>query len=229
MNPQETASQIIKFCRSSLTERGKIDELVEFLLDSDYFTAPSSTKFHAAFSGGLFLHSYGVYNRLRMLVKRSPEDLGNIKDDTLMMIALFHDLCKVGMYAKEPKWQKVDGKWEQIEVWIHDDMIPLGHGEKSLYILQTYLDVTPEEACAIRWHNNRHETGTHFFYPTGASLSSALEKYPLTKYLHLADLYQTYAYETIYGIYHNSEWIEREDNKFESLINIEELKSELPF
>ena len=29
---------------------------------------------------------------------------------------------------------------------------PLGHGEKSLYLIQRHMDLEPEEALAIRWH-----------------------------------------------------------------------------
>lgn len=224
---EEAALKILRFCKESLRERGQNDDFVEFLLDSDYFIAPSSTKFHAAFSGGLFLHSLGVYNRLRMLVKRSPEELSYISDTSLKLVALFHDLCKVGTYKREPKWQKIDGRWEQVDMWAHDDCIPLGHGEKSLYLLQTYIDITPEEACAIRWHSNKHESGTHFFYPTGASLTTALEKYPLTKYLHIADLYQTYAYESIYAIYHNGEWLNREEQIFEPIVDMDNLRNQI--
>jgi len=229
MNAQECAIKVIRDCRDLLKERGDAIGFVDFLLSSDFFTAPSSTKFHAAFSGGLFLHSWGVYKRLQMLLKRSPEEFKELGSDTIFLVSIFHDLCKVGMYEIQMKWQKPDGRWKEVEVWGHNDMVPLGHGEKSLYMLQNYIQVTPEEACAIRWHTNRHETGTHFFYPTGASLSEAIEKFPLTKYIHLADLYQTYAHETITSIFHDGEWIDRTGKEFDSIIDLEDLRSEIPF
>jgi len=224
MEPQKCAEHLLQFCKTSLSDRGDTDEFILFLLESDFFTAPASTKFHAAFSGGLFLHSWGVFKRLQMFIKRSPENMEKPDIVVQMLIALFHDLCKVGMYEQGHKWTKINNKWVELDVWQHNDMIPLGHGEKSLYLLQTYLRVEPDEACAIRWHSNRHETGTHFFYPTGASLNEAMKKYPITKYLHLADLFQTYAYEIIGGIIHDGELIDRTENPFEPIIDVEKLK-----
>jgi len=32
------------------------------------------------------------------------------------------------------------------------DKLPMGHGEKSVYIIQKYMQLTDEEAIAIRWH-----------------------------------------------------------------------------
>ena len=34
----------------------------------------------------------------------------------------------------------------------YEDALPLGHGEKSLFILQQYVSLSAEEALAIRWH-----------------------------------------------------------------------------
>lgn len=43
------------------TKREGIEDLIRFLEKSDFFTAPSSTRFHGAFKGGLLLHSLNVY------------------------------------------------------------------------------------------------------------------------------------------------------------------------
>jgi hypothetical protein len=32
------------------------------------------------------------------------------------------------------------------------DKLPMGHGEKSVYIIQKFMQLTEEEAIAIRWH-----------------------------------------------------------------------------
>ena len=50
-------------------KREGIDELIKFLENSDFFTAPASTKFHSAFEGGLCKHSINVYNRFISLLK----------------------------------------------------------------------------------------------------------------------------------------------------------------
>ena len=42
-------------------KRRGADRLLEWLIGSDFFTAPASTRFHAAYEGGLVEHSLNVY------------------------------------------------------------------------------------------------------------------------------------------------------------------------
>ena len=79
------------------TGRDGMDKLIEFIRKSDFYTAPASTKFHGSCEGGLLVHSLNVYDRLSL--KRNEdsvwnEALKNIGEDTLVISALLHDLCK---------------------------------------------------------------------------------------------------------------------------------------
>ena len=49
---------------NTFIKRDGAEKLLEFLLSSDFFTAPASTRFHSAFEGGLCSHSVNVYKRL---------------------------------------------------------------------------------------------------------------------------------------------------------------------
>ncbi len=73
-------------------------------------------------------------------------------------------------------------------VYSVDDQLPLGHGEKSLSILQDFIKLTEPEKLAIRWHMGAFEPGTHFDYPTGYAFRAEMEKYPLVALLFTADL-----------------------------------------
>ena len=42
------------------TKREGIEDLIKFLENSDFFTAPASTKFHGDYEGGLWEHSLKV-------------------------------------------------------------------------------------------------------------------------------------------------------------------------
>ena len=55
---QGQKAQIIDILRN--TGRAEIESLITFLSDSDYFTAPASTKYHGAYEGGLAEHSLHV-------------------------------------------------------------------------------------------------------------------------------------------------------------------------
>ena len=64
--------------------------------------------------------------------------------------------------------------------WSVDDKLPLGHGEKSLSILQDFIQLTEVEKLAIRWHMGPTEPGVHFAYPAGYAFRAAIEKHPLS-------------------------------------------------
>ena len=78
-----------------------------------------------------------------------------------------------------------------------DDQLPLGHGEKSVSILQDFVKLTPEEKVAIRWHMQAFDAGIHFQYPSGYAFREAADKYPLVTLLFTADLEASQILEAI--------------------------------
>ena len=69
-------------------------ELLEWLQTTDFFTAPASTKFHCACTGGLVQHSVKVYQV--MMEKHFEEGADN--PESFAVCALLHDLCKAQFY-----------------------------------------------------------------------------------------------------------------------------------
>lgn len=83
------------------TNRPGIDKLVEWMeTKTDFFTAPASTKYHLHCDGGLAQHSLHVYQRLS---EKVSQGLIKLQEDTVIITALLHDLCKVNFYVKETK------------------------------------------------------------------------------------------------------------------------------
>lgn len=72
-----------------------INKLQTFLQESDYFTAPASRKYHMNIEGGLARHSLHVYSLITQL-----NMLLSIDNNSLALIAICHDLCKVNFYIK---------------------------------------------------------------------------------------------------------------------------------
>ena len=70
-------------------------ELMDFLEKSDYYEAPASTKYHGAYKKGLVEHSYKVYEILKGKIEYHKLE---VSEDTLAIITLLHDLCKVNFY-----------------------------------------------------------------------------------------------------------------------------------
>lgn len=179
--------EFISLLRS--TNREGIEEVIQFLEKSDFYKAPASTRFHGSFEGGLLEHSMKVYERLKHKVKNSVLDL-NVSDDTLIIIALLHDICKVNFYKVDYRNAKNErGEWEKVPYYTVDDTIPYGHGEKSVMMITEYMKLTVEEKYCIRWHMG-------FTEPKEAynTLGQAFKKFPLALILHEADLEATYFY-----------------------------------
>ena len=130
-----------------------------------------------------------VYEILKHKVKNSLLDL-NVSDDTLIIIALLHDICKVNFYKVDYRNAKNErGEWEKVPYYTVDDTIPYGHGEKSVMMITEYMKLTVEEKYCIRWHMG-------FTEPKEAynTLGQAFKKFPLALILHEADLEATYFY-----------------------------------
>jgi len=170
-------------------ERVGINKLMEYLAETDFYTAPCSTRFHGVGPQGLLVHSLSV-NDVALALK----DMASIEvpEESVRICALFHDICKVNLYVKEKRNKKIDGKWTEVEVWGVDDKLPMGHGEKSVYILQKFIVLTDEEALAIRWHLGGFDPGIHFNYPSGYPNSQAFRQNKLVGLLAGADLVATY-------------------------------------
>ena len=179
--------EFISLLRS--TNREGIEEVIQFLEKSDFYKAPASTRFHGSFEGGLLEHSMKVYEILKHKVKNSLLDL-NVSDDTLILIELLHDICKVNFYKVDYRNAKNErGEWEKVPYYTVDDTIPYGHGEKSVMMITEYMKLTVEEKYCIRWHMG-------FTEPKEAynTLGQAFKKFPLALILHEADLEATYFY-----------------------------------
>jgi len=171
--------------------RDGVDDLVSWLKnDTDFFTSPCSTRFHGNFEGGLLEHSINVLEYslaiYKHLLSKNP-DLKYLKESVIIS-ALFHDVCKANCYVKEQKWTKnAQDKWVQYEGWSFNEDFPIGHGEKSVYLISKYVKLTDPEALAIRWHMGTYEVGTSIEGPTKWSYQTASE-HPLVRIIHSSDL-----------------------------------------
>ncbi len=170
--------------------REGMDNLINFIEKTDFYTAPASTRFHGNYEGGLLEHSMKVYEILKYKVENSIMEV-EVSDDTLKIVALLHDICKVNYYKVDYRNAKNEaGVWEKVPYYTVDDTIPYGHGEKSVMMLTEYIKLTSEEKYAIRWHMGFTEPKE--LYNT---ISAAFKKYPLALLLHEADLEATYFYD----------------------------------
>ena len=191
MNAKERFIEIYK----TYIKREGADKLLEYLLSSDFFTAPASARFHSSYEGGLCEHSLNVYDCLvsYLNMPRTKEIMGvSYSEESIAIVALLHDLCKVGVYKKGFRNVKNEqGAWQRVDTFEYDDKLPYGHGEKSVYIASGYMRLTREEAFAIRYH-----MGYSSQTEDPRNVSAAFEMFPLAFALSTADSEATYFIET---------------------------------
>ena len=168
---------------STPEEQKRIDILIDFMgkyINSDivwrlkragFFVAPASIRYHGAYEGALFDHSYEVAKALvnfteklglEWELERSP-----------YIVGMFHDLCKTDSYVKNSA-----GVWEHS----NSTILP-GHGEKSVILLQQDMKLTLEEIFCIRWHMGAFDSKENW-----NSYGAACTEYPNVLYTHTADM-----------------------------------------
>ena len=172
-------------------ERDGAEELLNFLERSDFFEAPASTKNHSAYKGGLCQHSINVYHRfVKLLQMEYGENYAEaISEESVAIIALLHDLCKVNFYAMDTKNVKRDGQWVQEPFYRIEDSLPYGHGEKSVYMISGFMRLTREEAMAINWHMGGFDPRIR---EGSVRLTDVYYRYPIAFIFHIADNMATY-------------------------------------
>ena len=188
--------EFIDLCKT-ITRDG-INELLVWLAKTDFYEAPASRAYHGDYIGGLLDHSLNVYHEMMKLIPAYPELDGYISwvsadgntSDTIKIITLFHDLCKVRFYTTEKRNRKNEhGQWESYDAFAIDEAFRYGgHGSKSVYIIQNFMKLSPEEATAINCHMGA-------FSDDAKSVGSAFESCPLAWLLSVADQSATYLKE----------------------------------
>lgn len=173
-NPKEQFIMLM-----NATKRDGVDELLQWLEESDFYTAPASRAYHDAQTGGLVEHSLRVYHELCRLLKAYPEI--QVPKESVIIAALLHDLCKVNFYAVEQRNRKNDaGMWEKYDVYtIQEKFCYGGHGSKSVFLAQHFIKLTTEEAVAINCHMS--------CWDGNKDVGGAFEQFPFAWLVHVAD------------------------------------------
>lgn len=191
MNP-EKKEEFVRIYNENIKRDGA-DKLLAYLMKSDFFTAPASTRFHGSHEGGLLEHSLNVYHCLKDYLERDRAKQiynMNYSEETIALCALLHDVCKVNFYKTDYRNAKNErGEWEKVPYYTIDDTLPYGHGEKSVYIISGFMRLSREEAFAIRYHMGFSGIEDK------NSIGKAFEMFPLAFALSVADMEASYYLE----------------------------------
>ena len=180
-----------------------IEGLISHLLETDFFVAPCSTKFHLAEDGGLCQHSLNVYEEFNKLCDIYAP---NTSKSSRIVLPTCHDLSKedyYDAYFKNVKDYVQDGKFsdergrfnwkseKSYSIKDAEERFLLGHhGHNSEYIVSSYIPLSVEESAAII----NHMGGVMDEYkPWDAT--PIYNRFPLAALLHMADFIATYLVE----------------------------------
>lgn len=174
---EEIKREYIQRFTTYIHRPGAID-LLEWMDWQGFFESPASTKYHGAEPGGLAQHSINVFKRLVVIaadpVKPPPME-------TLAIVALLHDLCKIDAYKENP-----EGSDRRYDITKH---FPAGHGEKSVILIMRFMQLTDEEILAIRWHMGPYDP---YAKGGGYDFENAFKQCKLAVMLHIADMMATH-------------------------------------
>lgn len=188
----ELKDEFLKIYNDNIKREGA-DSFLNYLVKTDFFVAPASTRFHGSHEGGLLEHSLNVYHCLKDYLSRERAKQVynmNYSEETIALCALLHDVCKVNFYKTDYRNAKNErGEWEKVPYYTIDDTLPYGHGEKSVYIISGFMRLTREEAFAIRYHMGFSGVEDK------NSIGKAFEMFPLAFALSVADMEASYYLE----------------------------------
>lgn len=171
----------------SVIDRKGIVELAQWLERTDFYEAPASTMFHGNYCGGLVDHSLHVYEELQKLCDFYCP--GKYPKESIAIVALFHDLCKVDFYVESTRNVKDEktGLWHKVPFYKKQEVNPFGgHGSKSLFLVMRFMPLADIEAAAINCHMGPWDRQDY------GNPGEVYEKNELAWLLHVADERATY-------------------------------------
>ncbi len=196
MTPLDYKKKFIEIYNAKIKREGA-DKLLAFLEESDFFTAPASTRYHGSHPGGLCEHSINVYECLCDYLKRPRvrELYGmDYSEETIAIVSLLHDICKTNFYVETTRNVKEDGVWKTVPYYSIEDQLPYGHGEKSVYMVSAYMKLTRDEAFAIRYHMGFSESNNVTYIN---NVGKAYEMFPIAFAVSVADMEASYYLEEV--------------------------------
>ena len=156
------------------------DKLMAYLeTETEWLITPASTRFHLSIERGLLEHSCNV---AETMLKLKDALAPGISAESCVIVALLHDLGKVGMPGN-PQYLKSDGKFPYI---FNKGLVYLSVPIRSIYLALPYIELSEEEVQAIAYHDGQY---------VDDNASIARREEPLTLLLQYADTWSGFVLE----------------------------------
>ena len=190
MDIQENKKEIEELLRS--TKREGMEDVIKYMENNGFFTAPASAGHHLNTEGGLAQHSLNTCKAALTIwegMQKVEKTLNTeVSRESVIISSLLHDLCKIDIYKKTTKKRQTITGWESSEGYKASyKEFPMGHGEKSLVLLLCEgLEMSDDEMLAIRWHMGAFGVNMTN-YEDMRNFDAAKMKYPLVTIIQCAD------------------------------------------
>lgn len=146
--------------------------------ETEWLTAPASTRFHLSREQGLLEHSCNVAETmLKMKSAIAPQ----VTDESCVIVALLHDLGKVGMPGN-PQYLKGN----KYPYYYNKNLVYLSVPIRSIYLALPFIQLSEEEVQAIVYHDGQY---------VDDNASVATREEPLTLLLQYADTWSGFVLE----------------------------------
>lgn len=173
------------------TEREGMADLLDYMAEIGFLTAPCSGSYHLAKEGGLAEHSVNVLEYADKLASKwlSTEEYKKMFP-SIVICSLLHDLGKCGDFGKAnyvPNKLK-SGELSSAKPYkTNPDLLYIDHEIRSIKIAAMFIDLTEEEEHAILYHNGLY-----------GNLKYAIQgkETPLYMIIHFADMWASRVVET---------------------------------
>lgn len=143
------------------TKREGIEDLIQFMEDVGFFTAPCSGGNHLCKEGGLAEHSVNVMQSAeRMGVALLGGADYNEVQDSVIIASLLHDLGKCGDYDKQLYVENIlkSGKRSEAKPFKRNkDLTNVPHAVRSIKLATLFIDLTEDEEWAILTHDGLYD------------------------------------------------------------------------
>lgn len=147
------------------TKREGMEDLVDYMDEIGFFSAPCSGGNHLCCEFGLVHHTRNVIMAAENIgyALLGKQKYMEIRDSVTIAAAL-HDLGKCGDYGKQMYVPNIlkSGKQSDAKPFKQNkELLPLDHATRSIKLATLFIDLTEEEEFAIRYHDGLYERANY--------------------------------------------------------------------
>ena len=175
------------------TKRENMEQMIAWMDENGFFTAPCSGNYHLAYEGGLAEHSLNVMEQALVLADTLDQEKELFGKESVIIAALLHDLGKTGQFGKpnyisnmlKGRATKAKPNPEPYQspkkpFITNPDLLYVDHEIRSIQIASQFIELTEDESFAILNHNGMYSNLRYAY---------SGKETPLSLIIHWADIW----------------------------------------